>query len=249
MNQPLQAPPSSVNWADSPLLAGQTPVASAGLRVFFEWKHQRVASASPLEKDRNVTLVEVTIRILADPNAVMKHTVTPEEAAQRWPVEWAFFESDAEKPAHGTPLSELPDMTRSLISNIHSLGLFTVEDVLEVDPHIMAENGRHAMRCRALAQAWVDRQRDQADVVEVAQYRDAAETANVQLAKAMDQIKNLQAQIDAMSAIMPVAAQHTGAGVQALPTEDYPEVPVDQMSDLDAMLSGSSSFNGDPESG
>lgn len=75
---------------------------------------------------RDAEMVEIRVR--GDRNNIVIREVTPQDK-KRFKAAYADFKSDGEKLSSGTPLSQWPAMSRSMVEELKYLGFRTVEDV------------------------------------------------------------------------------------------------------------------------
>lgn len=72
---------------------------------------------------------------------------------QRWPMQWAAFQAQAEQAQIGTPLTEWAPMTKSMAMTLKAMSIHTVEQLSEVPDHALTWLGARELRDKA--KAWL----------------------------------------------------------------------------------------------
>lgn len=72
---------------------------------------------------------------------------------QRWPQQWAAFQSQSTQVQIGTPLTEWPPVGKSIALNLKGMGVHTVEQLAEVSDIALTWLGARELRDKA--KAWL----------------------------------------------------------------------------------------------
>ena len=112
-----------------------------------------------------------------------------EHYQNRFPAQWAKYKAGRDQVMSGTPLNELPWLSIGQIAEMKAVNVHTVEQLCSI-PDNMANKfmGYHAIKQRA--QLYLDNARDNAPLLKM----------EAELQKRDDQIAELKAAVDAMTA-------------------------------------------------
>jgi hypothetical protein len=89
---------------------------------------------------------------------------------QRWPGQWAAFQSQSEQVQVGTPLLEWPPVGKSMALNLKAMSIHTVEQLSEVADHSLTWLGARELRDKA--RAWLAASTDGAAVMKLQKEND-----------------------------------------------------------------------------
>ncbi len=137
------------------------------------------------EEGRPIFIDEVYVRIVTpgDRDNVIFRPIRPQDK-QRFPRQYAAFQTDSTSVGDGTRLEEWTMMSRSMVEELKYLGFRTVEHIAEAsDASCMKVPGLREMKARALA--WLDKSKKTAEVTK----------AQAVIDEQNSQIKALQEQI------------------------------------------------------
>lgn len=170
------------------------------VEFFMDAVENKTASAAqgrPIFQDAEM----VRIRIAGDPKSVL---VAPAQSASsvrdpatnRWLTyaelhrePYKAFKEGIEYTGSGTPLAELPFVTRAKAEELKRLNVHTAEALAGLDGHNLQKIGMGARHLKDQAEAWLATAEDMADVT-----RMAGENAALK-----EQMEALQAQLDRLS--------------------------------------------------
>lgn len=144
------------------LMSSVASRASGGCYVRFFWDQIRLKTG---DVETRLFLVRQPV---GDTHTVSVRRVTPEFAAREFPEEWHRFNTYDDGAPTGTPLSELPGATHSMIGIVLSNGVRSIEDLADLPADIAAQGGMDLNRARQLALAWVKRRDDSAGDIDLA---------------------------------------------------------------------------------
>jgi hypothetical protein len=177
---------------------------TGGIRVDFYYDQVEIAPP-PGGTPRTEARLFVRKRPRGDRMTEARECITEQEAGQRWPREWAAFQATGETPTTGTPLSDLPGITKRQISLLNAYNIGSVQDLLAMDRGRISEMGTDATRAQMLARTWHEQQVEQREVIDVAdlmakmQARDDANERQMNLLREAN--ARMQAQIEIMRSI------------------------------------------------
>lgn len=181
-------------------------VQGRGIHVSFQWDMVKLTSTNPEKKGQRQRRLRLIKQPVGDSATTAAGYISPELAAQKYPVEWDHFTKHGEMPLVGTALSELPNISVSQIQLMQLSGLRSIEDVLSVAPEVINGIGFEARYVRSVAEEWkkrADGSRELTDYAERKASTDAAlAAAQARAARAEEAMRSMQAQIDAMSKML-----------------------------------------------
>ena len=97
--------------------------------------------------------IYVEVFIKGNKNTTFSRPITDEDK-HNWPKAWAAFESNSPEMAVGNPISVLPGLGPSQAMNLQAVGIFSVEDLAELDDAgVMNIQGGRTLQNRA--KAWL----------------------------------------------------------------------------------------------
>lgn len=89
-------------------------------------------------------VVKIRIRIPGNDTLVIERPVEEGDKI-RFPRHWAFFEAKAKNGDHpGTPLSEMPGVTKAAVENLRVRGFYTVEQFAAASDQVLSSLGMNA---------------------------------------------------------------------------------------------------------
>ena len=147
----------------------------------------------------------VTIRLAADKNyrpimpahAMWKRIDGQEITyAMRWPEQYQRFKSGREQVAVGTPLDELPFLTKSKASELKALAVYTVEALASLDGKNLQMLGIEGRKLKEQANAYMSKASGSADVTAMA-------SENAELKAQIEYLRSQQAQEVAIPEVEP----------------------------------------------
>ncbi|SDI70439.1 hypothetical protein [Salipiger marinus] len=233
-------PQFSRDLTNSDLSSHMGPVgAKSGLNIAFFWTRLRVQSVDPEKNGQLVNRLCVAKQPKGDPKTIVHRYTSPEEASRLWPREYALFTQFEDVPAQGTPLSELPGISRSQILQLELVGLRCVEDLQEISDDQAAQHGMEVSRARKVALKWLATREDGKGVIEAADSETKAlaalRTMEQRLARLEQHNIRLQAENDALS--RAGGGQSRTSSPQPLPQAEAEDVPY-ELDDSDGFLAG-----------
>lgn len=172
--------------------------------MLVSFKHVRVTlqSADPELNGKTETRLTIRRQPKGDRQTASVRYITEEQAMDLYPVEYQHFVDTGDVPTQGTPLDDLPGISRSQIDVLVLNGVRSVEDVLAVGADRMASLGYSASKVFRIAQAWDEKRRGNVDLLDIAetQAKMATQLENLTREKtaSAEYIKQLEAQIAAM---------------------------------------------------
>lgn len=90
----------------------------------------------------------IEIRVPGDKDEIRQRQVRAADKHQ-YPQQYAAFKNKLEQPANGTPLEQVPFLTRAQVLEFKALGLKTAENIRDMpDVHASKFMGSHALRKR-----------------------------------------------------------------------------------------------------
>lgn len=183
-----------------PQTAGQS-----GIQVQFFYAPVQLTSADPAFDKKVVTRLCIKRRPLSDRKTMPIEFISEEQAMREFPREFAMFQEYGEVPMDGTPLSEVPGLSRADVSRLNAMGLRSAEDVASLSRDMAEQQGRDMMRAWKIITSWVKVNADNKAMVEMAE-RDAALNAEMAtmretMEKMAKQNEALQAKLEAMQSV------------------------------------------------
>ena len=157
--------------------------ATGGMHIGFFYQRVQVSTVGNEKNGTVETRLCVAKQPKGDPRTMVHRFITPEDAAKQFPQEYALFTQFEDVPDYGTPLSELPGMSRSQISMLDVAGLRCIEDLKEISADDAAQLGMDVSRARKLAVAWLQKRDDAVEEITAADVQARAEAS----IKAMEQ--------------------------------------------------------------
>lgn len=135
---------------------------SHGLLVEFSLKPRKNEFES-LNAGREIweDAESVSIIIPGDKNTLIERWAEPEDKT-KFALEYAAFKNNAKQAHTGTPLSEWPPMSRSLVKEFEYLNIFTVEHLATMTDQAKQSFGPGALEWSRKAQAFLDTAKDSA---------------------------------------------------------------------------------------
>lgn len=89
-------------------------------------------------------VVKIRIRIPADDTTVIEHAAE-ESDKLRFPRHWAFYEAKSKNGSHpGTPIGEMPGVTKAAVENLRVRGFYTVEQFAAASDQVLSSLGMNA---------------------------------------------------------------------------------------------------------
>lgn len=208
---------------------GATRADATQAHVWFEVEN------IPVQKDRFAPVVwepriVMKMRSFADPQAL--HSVLKMPAhEQAYPRQWAAFVRGQEDVPVGTPIDELPRVSRLTRETLRAMGVLTIEQAAELPEQARQRLGLDGDRVAEIAKAWLRKEAggDVADLAaEVAAMRAAlAESEREKQAMAL-QVAATQQALSMVQASKGMAAA-AGEPVTVNPDPDYSDMPFDAL--------------------
>ena len=89
-------------------------------------------------------VVKIRIRIPGDDTTVIEHAAE-ESDKLRFPRHWAFYEAKSKNGSHpGTPIGEMPGITKATVENLRARGFYTVEQFAAASDQVLSGLGMGA---------------------------------------------------------------------------------------------------------
>ena len=126
-----------------------TPDNSRGLYAEFHMEAEPDLAESAAQGRPVFKEVEyVTIRVAGDKDNDIIRAVRPQDT-QMWPTQYAAFKAGLTQPVTGTPLDQLPFLTKAQVLEFAAVGVKTAEQLSEMsDASAQKFMGSHAIRRR-----------------------------------------------------------------------------------------------------
>lgn len=102
--------------------------------LFAEFHMEAEQDPAESEKQGRAVFKEVeyvTIRVPGDKDNDIIRAVRPSDK-QSWPVQYAAFKAGLEQPVTGTPLTQLPFLTKAQVLEFNAVGVKTAEQLNEM---------------------------------------------------------------------------------------------------------------------
>lgn len=182
--------------------------ATGDMLITFSQTQVLIENADPAKKGSYETRLTIKRQPKGDRQTASVRFISEEQAQKMYPVEYAHYVATGEVPSEGTPLSELPGISKSQIDLLVLYGIRSIEDVLAVGPDRMQSLGYHADRAYHVAKQWDQRRKDSAEVITMADVE--AKMAHMmkdserRVAAAEERAKSLEAQLAAMQRLKGV---------------------------------------------
>ncbi|MEM6624469.1 MAG: hypothetical protein AAF674_19775 [Pseudomonadota bacterium] len=193
---------------------------SGDVLIQFSYENVLVDSTNPEEPPTVETRLCVTRQPIGDRLTQSKRYITSDEAAQRYPEQWALFQRYQVVPTTGLPLHELPGITQSQIAILVLHGVRSVEDLVNCGPDVINQIGMEANTARGVAVKYMKAKEDNAEVIDAGamevRFNAKIEQLERQLQEALDLNKGLLAQQQAMALAGPQAGQSAQTPAQQL---------------------------------
>ncbi len=176
--------------------------ASGGLNIAFFYTKVRLKTKNAKKNGKVETRLCVAKQPKGDRFTTAVQFISPEQASQQFPREFAMFQQYEEVPTTGTPISELPGMSQSQIGIMLINGIRSVEDLCEVSEDLVAQMGLDAARSQRLAKQWLAKAQGEADQIRVAEVEAAADAERRALMERLERLeehaKRLEMQNEAL---------------------------------------------------
>jgi hypothetical protein len=176
-----------------------TVAGKGGIRVQFFYQRVEIENVDPTKGGQVENRLCVRKVPMGDRYTVAVSEITPAEAQQKYPREYAMFMQYEDVPTDGTPLSELPGITQSDIAMLTIYGLRCVEDMRELSADQIAQIGMDASRVQKLALAWLAKRDGSAEQISnadlAARLERALQAAEDRAAKQEEEIRTLRAMV------------------------------------------------------
>jgi len=207
---------ASRNYTDHDLSSHLAPVtAKGGLRVAFFWDKIRIKSSDPQKNGTFETRLFVAKQPIGDPATISHRRISEDEAARQWPREFALFKEFEDAPSNGTPLGELPGISRSQVNLLELNGLRCIEDFYEISADQAGQLGMEVSRAHKVALAWLKKRDGEAEMLHAAD----AEAKALASIKAMEKrMADMEANMRAVEAENRALRSMTGGAAAAAPT-------------------------------
>ena len=191
----MASPFKNVDLTSQNLPATMPGVAGNGeLSISFKWVKVKIDNKDAQKNGTFETRLTIRRQPKGDRQTASVNFISEQDAAEQYPFEFQHFKDTGEVPTSGTPLDELPGISRSQIDLLVLNGLRSVEDLVGVSPDLVAQLGITATKAQKVALAWSENSRNGADVVAAADVAARYEAENAELKR------QLQAAIEASNA-------------------------------------------------
>jgi ribosomal protein S12 len=193
-----------LSHANLPSAMPQT-AGEAGIQIQFFYASVQLSNADPAFDKKVVTRLCIKKRPVSDRKTTSVEFISEEQAMREYPREFAMFQEYGEVPMEGTPLQDVPGISRADVSRLNAMGLRSAEDVASLSEDMAAQNGRDMLRAWKVITAWVKVNADSSAMVQMAE-RDAARDAEMKvLRESMEEMAKqneaLMAKIEAMQSV------------------------------------------------
>lgn len=210
-------------------------VKSSGLMVGFDVISVKVENDG--EPERHEQRLVVIKQPRGDRRAQVREMISEEQAMRQFPQEFSAFKQFGSVPTHGTPIEEMPSVSRMDILRAEALGVRSVEDLLQLSRDMAQQNGRDFLRMWEVAKAFKERNDGGKEVTDMVEAKMAAETrattAEEKAMKAEAENVALKAQLEALKSVglgaqtavaspAPTGAVPIGSPVGEADAEDLP---------------------------
>lgn len=154
--------------------------------------------------------------------------ISEQEAAKRWPAEWAAFRHSESIPTTGTPLAELPGITQQQVGLLLVHGLRSIEDLAECDRSVVQQVGLVASKAQQMAQAWLTRKNENLALLEVSEVKALADQRAREMQRQLDDMKQLVLEANAQIKALTQMGGMVQVGINArgpsdpIPVKDDP---------------------------
>ncbi|WP_305968554.1 MULTISPECIES: bZIP transcription factor [unclassified Mameliella] len=210
------------------------PVRGKGdVRVGFFWTKVQLRTKNPAMNGKIVNRLCIAKQPIGDRYTVSHAYISQQDAARLYPQEFGIFTQYETAPSNGTPLSDIPGVSRSEIGLLELHAITCVEDLLSLHPDQVSQIGMSASRVYKVAKGWQDKKDENEEIVTAADVQAKAEEAikamEDRLARLEANNNRLQAENDvlrhsasghpAQSAAVTTAVQAAAATVDDAPYE------------------------------
>lgn len=204
MNLPLQQAPafrpgSGLDYTGADLSSHLQPVAGRGqVLVTFEYGRVAIQARAPGQKNRMETRLMVRLKPMGDRYTEAIETISEDDAMRLYPTEFSHFKNYQSAPTRGTPLSELPGISQSMIGLCIINGLRSVEDLASITDDIAAQAGLDVSTAHRIAAQWIARRDKNAKMIEGAEQVSRLHEENQAL---KDRLSALEVQVKAQELV------------------------------------------------
>lgn len=199
----------------------QSVRATGGLNITFDRVKVKVKSRNADRAGEVQTRLVVMKQPRGERLSVAKRYISEEQAMRDFPVEYEHYTNTSEVPTTGTPLEELPGISRSQIGLLIINGLNCVEDLCDISEDQAAQIGLDASKARKVAIKWSENMLAAAgslDLAEIeAKFERQRQTQNAAMEDAQQTIAALTAQVTALSNLSGNAGSGVAASAPAMP--------------------------------
>lgn len=195
--------------------------AQGGCYVRFFWDQVRL-------KDGKVeTRLALVRQPVGDVSTVSVRHIKPEAAARDFPQEWHNFNTYQDGAPSGTPLTELPGLTQSMIGIVIANGIRCVEDLADIPAEVAAQGGMDLNKSRQIAIKWLQQRDENADDIDMAGRLAEIEARMNSLQRENETLRQsnmrLEARAEARAEMRGAVAQGAPAGASGLVMVADPE--------------------------
>lgn len=160
-----------------------------------------------------------------DMKTAVAHPSSPEEAKRRWPRQWAEFNDSGAVATDGTPIYDLPLITKRMIGLAYMMHLHSIEDAAAAPDELLAQGGPEGMALRERARAWLA-EKGQEEQVNALDRVAALELRMAQLAEANEELRRDRAAKDAALETLRATVARGGASPAAAHGQPATDKPV-----------------------
>lgn len=182
----------------------QSVTARGGIHVNFKYVKVRGKSRDAALNGTIQTRLIIEKQPKGDRSTVATRFISEDRAQREFPREYAMFKQYEEVPTSGTPLEELPGISRSQIGLLVLNGLRSIEDLLEISEDQVGQLGLDAIKAQKTAKAWADRREGASEEINAAdiqaRFEMQVKSMNAQMEKMAEANRMLESQVTALSA-------------------------------------------------
>jgi hypothetical protein len=228
------------------------PVSAKGsVHVGFFWAQVRLKTKNP---DKH-GLIETRLCLAKQPvgdRLTRSHAfISKEDAARHYPEQYAHFTNFETGPMNGTPLMELPGVSRSEINLMEMHAIYCVEDLLALGNDRAQQLGMDAARIYRVADKWMQTKEGSSDIVLAAEneakMHATLDSLQKQLEAAQARAMQAEAEAKALRTLTPAQAQQT-VTVPVHPAADAVGFEsVDTIDENDGFLAGGDMATGNDD--
>jgi len=179
--------------------------ASGDMLISFEHVKVEVKNADPAKNGTVETRLAIRRQPKGDRLTVSRRYITERKAKELYPVHYQAYVDTGEVPTVGTPLEDLPGISRSQINLLVINGVRSIEDVLSVGPDRLGGLGYSATKAYQVAKRWDDQRKENAELITMADVEAKFEAMSANLLKraegAESHAKNLEHQLAALQSM------------------------------------------------